>query len=86
METLEFSAPVRIRHRGGLIEIQNVEQALRFLDQWPASRRGPVYQCAVNGCSAAITGHLTPEEARRAVMSFAQITGILETKQVKLAG
>lgn len=86
METLQFFASVRIQHRGAVVELQNVRQALRFLDQWPAGRRGPVYQCAVNGCSAAIAGQLTPEEARRAIVSFAQITGILERGQAKMAG
>lgn len=86
MERLQFKESVRIWHRNNVIEITTVRQALGFLDQWPASRRGPVYQCAVNGCSAAIVGQLTQEEARRALVSFAQITGILEDQHVRLAG
>ncbi len=86
MERLQFNESVRIWHRNSVIEVTTVRQALSFLDQWPANRRGPVYHCAVNGCSAAIVGHLTPEEARRALVSFAQITGILEDQHVRLAG
>lgn len=86
MERLEFNEPVRIWHRNNVIEITSVRQALGFLNSWPASRRGPVFHCAMNGCNAAVAGHLTVEEARLALVSFAHITGILENQHVKLAG
>lgn len=86
MERLQFVEPVRIWHRNGIVELKDIRQALGFLNQWPASRRGPVFQCAVNGCNAALVGHLTTEEARLALVSFAHITGILEDQHVKLAG
>ncbi len=86
MERQQFKEPVRIWHRNNIIEITTVRQALAFLNSWPASRRGPVFQCAVNGCNAAVAGHLTADEARLALVSFARITGILADQHVRLAG
>lgn len=59
-------------------EILDLDQALQFLRAWPRNRRGPVYHVAYNACSAARDGHLTVEEARKALSGFARITGILK--------
>ena len=61
-----------------------MEQALQFLRDWPAERRGPVYQAAYNACTAARDGYLTVEEARKSLSGFARITGILK-KEVRQA-
>src|SRR5262245_41635926 len=58
-------------------DIEDLEQALQFLRDWPAERRGPVYQAAYNACTAAREGYLTVEEARKSLSGFARITGIL---------
>jgi hypothetical protein len=59
-------------------DIDCVETALHFLRNWPAARRGPVYQAAFNACTAAKEGYLTIEEARSSLAGFARITGILQ--------
>ncbi len=59
------------------MDIHDLEHALHFLRQWPETRRGPVYQSAYNACAAAHDGYLTVEEARKSLVGFARITGIL---------
>ena len=59
-------------------DIEDLDQALQFLRNWPADRRGPVYQAAYNACTAAREGYLTVEEARKSLSGFARITGILQ--------
>ena len=80
MEKMRFFVPVCLAPGNSepMQEIEDVEQALKFLRNWPADRRGPVYQTALNGCTAAKEGYLTAEEARKALSGFARITGILE--------
>jgi len=62
-------------------EIEDLEQALQFLRDWPANRRGPVYGAAYNACSAARDGYLGIEEARKSLAGFARITGILRQQR-----
>lgn len=57
-------------------EIEDLEQALQFLREWPVNRRGPVYDAANNACSAARDGYLGVEEARKSLSGFARIMGI----------
>ena len=78
MQKMPFFAPVCIGSatQSGL-DIEDLEQALQFLRDWPADRRGPVYQSAYNACTAAREGYLTVEEARKSLSGFARITGIL---------
>lgn len=79
MEKMRFFVPVRLVLADTTVqEIDDIEQALKFLRNWPADRRGPVYQAALNGCTAARQGHLTAEEARKSLSGFARITGILD--------
>jgi hypothetical protein len=61
-------------------EIEDLEQALQFLRDWPVSRRGPVYDAAYNACSAARDGYFGIEEARKSLSGFARITGILRQR------
>jgi hypothetical protein len=57
-------------------DIEDLEQALQFLRDWPVNRRGPVYDAAYNACSAARDGYLGVEEARKSLAGFARIMGI----------
>lgn len=80
MDRLQFFSPVRIaRGHGQPVEdIDSVSEAMVFLRKWPTGRRGPVYQCALNCCSAALAGHMSAEEARKAFTGFARITRLLD--------
>ena len=80
MDRLQFFTPVRIARGQGhpVEEVDSVAEAMVFLQKWPAGRRGPVYQCALNCCSAALSGRMSPEEARKAFTGFARITRLLD--------
>ncbi|MER8520125.1 MULTISPECIES: DUF982 domain-containing protein [unclassified Mesorhizobium] len=80
MDRLQFFSPVRVLRGQGqpVEEIDSVAEAMAFLRKWPAGRRGPVYQCAVNCCAAAMAGRMSAEEARKAFAGFARITRLLE--------
>lgn len=79
MHKMPFFVPVCVSSGTDLAghDIEDLEQALHFLRNWPADRRGPVYQSAYNACTAARDGFLTVEEARKSLSGFARITGIL---------
>ncbi|GLQ76494.1 hypothetical protein GCM10007881_00090 [Mesorhizobium huakuii] len=77
MKSLAFLVPVQIKTNDVIHHINSVREALVFLNQWPKSKRGPVYSCAVRGCNAAIAGHMTTDQARQAFVGFARISGIL---------
>ena len=79
MQKMPFFVPVCVSSTDPAgNNIEDLEQALQFLRDWPADRRGPVYQAAYNACTAAREGYLTVEEARRSLSGFARITGILK--------
>jgi hypothetical protein len=80
MDRLHFFTPVRISRGLGqpVEEVDSVAEAMVFLRKWPIGRRGPVYQCAVNCCSAALAGRMSAEEARKAFTGFARITRLLD--------
>jgi hypothetical protein len=87
MRKMPFFAPVCVSspdERSGN-DIEDLEQALHFLRDWPADRRGPVYQAAYNACTAAREGYLTVEEARKSLSGFARITGILRREEPRPA-
>lgn len=79
MNRLQFMSPVRVSRGQGLSweEIESVSDALAFLREWPVGRRGPVYRCALNCCSAAMAAQMSAEEARKSFAGFARITGLL---------
>ena len=77
MDAKSFREPLRLRVEGVVVEIDTLQEAVRFLDDWPAARRGPVYTCAKKGCEAALAGDMKVDDARKALESFARITGIL---------
>ncbi|MEW6629454.1 MAG: DUF982 domain-containing protein [Pseudomonadota bacterium] len=80
MDRLHFFTPVRIARGQGhpVEEVDSVSEAMVFLRKWPTGRRGPVYQCALNCCSAALSGNMSAEEARKAFTGFARITRLLD--------
>ena len=87
MRKMPFFSPVCVSspdERSGN-DIEDLEQALQFLRDWPADRRGPVYQAAYNACTAAREGYLTVEEARKSLSGFARITGILRRDESRPA-
>lgn len=79
MDRLQFFSPVRVSRGPGqsVEEIENVVEAIVFLREWPVGRRGPVYRCALNCCSAAMAAQMSAEEARKSFAGFARITGLL---------
>ncbi|WP_027061195.1 DUF982 domain-containing protein [Mesorhizobium loti] len=79
MDRLQFEVPVRIAQAPGLPveEIYGVEQALDFLQDWPARRQGPVYQKAFNACFGATVEVVKTEDACRAFMAFCRVTGLM---------
>lgn len=79
MDNLQFFSPVRVSRGHGHPpeEIKSVAEALIFLREWPVGRRGPVYRCALNCCSAAVAAQMSAEEARKSFSGFARITGLL---------
>lgn len=80
MDRLHFFTPVRLASGVGypVQEVDSVAEAMVFLRKWPTGRRGPVYQCALNCCSAALSGNMSAEEARKAFTGFARITRLLD--------
>jgi hypothetical protein len=79
MDRLQFFSSVRVSRGKGhpVEEIESVTDALAFLREWPVGRRGPVYRCALNCCSAALAAQMSAEEARKSFAGFARITGLL---------
>lgn len=79
MNRLQFFSPVRLSRGPGypVEEIETVADAMTFLREWPRGRRGPVYKCALNCCSAAGAARMSAEEARKSFAGFARITGLL---------
>lgn len=79
MDRLQFISSVRLARGTGhpVEEIENVADAMAFLREWPVGRRGPVYRCALNCCSAAMAAQMSAEEARKSFTGFARITGLL---------
>lgn len=80
MDRLHFFTPVRLAPGLGypVQEVDSVAEAMVFLRKWPTGRRGPVYRCALNCCSAALSGNMSAEEARKAFTGFARITRLLD--------
>lgn len=80
MDDMLFHAPVAIAVGAGFKrEIASLAEMRNFLKEWSPARRGPVYETAVRTCNAARAGHLTADQARRAFISFAKVTGMMWT-------
>ena len=73
-----FHSPVALTVGLGLKrEIASLAEMHDFLTEWTTSRRGPLYRNAVQACDLAIPGYVTIEQARQALVEFAQAAGIL---------
>lgn len=73
-----FSSPVAVMiGLGAKREVRSIKDMHEFLTDWPPSRRTDVHRTAVRACAAVRDGHLTVEQARRAFIEFARISGIL---------
>ncbi|PTE07869.1 DUF982 domain-containing protein [Mesorhizobium helmanticense] len=80
MDDMLFHTPVAIAVGAGFKrEIASLAEMQNFLKEWSPARRGPVYETAVRACNAARAGHLTVDQARRAFISFAEVTGMMWT-------
>jgi hypothetical protein len=77
MSGRSFSTPVGVVFDGEYVYVGDTSEAVRFLERWPAERRGPVHRCALNSCLLASHGAMKSGDARRSFESFARITGIL---------
>ena len=58
-------------------EIASLAEMHDFLTNWTTSRRGPLHRHAVEACGLALEGGITRDEARHALVEFAQAAGIL---------
>lgn len=79
MDKLQFIMPVRIVTEAGqpVTEIYGVEEALTFLQNWSGAPESPVYQNAWDSCFAATIDQGSADDARRALMALARVSGIL---------
>jgi hypothetical protein len=78
MDRLQFIVPIRVAVESEPVtEIYGVEDALSFLQQWRVGRDGPLFQKAFNACFSATVDLVTAEEARKALVNFARVAGIL---------
>jgi hypothetical protein len=79
MSERTFDRPVFVRAAEGLIqEIACLEDVFDFLDEWPAHRRGVIYDTAKRACHRAFDGHVPLKVARDAFAGFARSARILE--------
>ena len=78
MDRLQFVVPARVMaDSSGLVtEIYSVEEALDFLNGWPAGRQGPLYQAAFNALFGATVDLVNRDEAWRRFMVFCRASGI----------
>lgn len=63
---------------GGSRDICTLEEVLEFLDEWPATRRGPIRESVRRLCLAVYANEATIEEARSAFVAFARLMNVLE--------
>jgi len=86
MTRAKFASPIYVDDGAHVIrEIHCLDEALDFLDDWPKSRRGPIYKTAVNACNAAQQGKMSIVSACGAFKSFARATSILRETQPTIA-
>ncbi|GLS28417.1 Protein of unknown function [Mesorhizobium albiziae] len=73
-----FHAPVSVSVELGLRrDIESIAEAQKLLAEWYESRRGPLHEAAVQACNFAANGYVTTDQARSALVAFAEATGIL---------
>jgi len=77
MNEMQLQPPVAIAVGAGFKrDIASLAEMQNFLKEWPAARRGKIYDTAVRACEAARAGHLSTGQARRAFASFVEAAGI----------
>ncbi|AOF88509.1 DUF982 domain-containing protein [Sinorhizobium sp. RAC02] len=73
-----FDRPVYLKERRDLIrEITSLEDAIDFLEEWPARDRDIVHDATLKTCYMAWDGHKPLKVARDAIRSFGKSKGIL---------
>lgn len=78
MQDKLFYTPVGIVAAiGEKLEIGTLAEAHRFLAAQPEHDREAHYQTARRACEAAAAGHITMEQARRALVAYAEKVGVL---------
>lgn len=85
MDKQAFARSLFVKDERRIIrEITCIVGALAFLEDWPESRRGPIYHAALRACHAARCGQMPLEGARAAVQTFARSAGVLEQAPVSI--
>lgn len=78
MDDKLFHAPIAVSlKRGHKGQISSVGEMHSFLATWPQMERGPVYDNAFKASEAATAGYITTEQARRALVNFLDVAGVL---------
>ncbi len=62
--------------------VDSVGAALSLLDEWPAGSRGPLHARATSVCRDALIGAAQPNQARAALIQFAQARGMLANEAI----
>ena len=76
-----FYKPVAVSSgHGNKRDIRTLSEMHEFLSGWPCVRVNLSYEVARRACSAARAGHLTVEQARRALATFAQSPDLFSPK------
>ena len=76
-----FYAPVAVTLGEGVdLQIASIADMEQFLTMWPEFKRGKLYSVAQKACTAARSGYITMDQARRALVSFAEGTGALRAE------
>lgn len=80
MQEKTFYAPVSVKIGEGVdMLIVSLSDMERFLETWPEFRRGKLYAIAAKACDAARSGYITMDQARRALVTFAEAVGSLRS-------
>ncbi len=74
-----FDSPVYVKDRGFIIEeIQSVNEAIEYMDDWPEDRRNVMFNTARRALHSCHDGRLPTDAARKAFDSWAKSAGVLE--------
>jgi hypothetical protein len=79
MNDKAFGSPVFVKDSNTIVqEIAGLADALDYLDEWPANRRGTIYDTARRACVRAHDGLVPVSVAREAFAGWARSARILE--------
>jgi len=83
MSDTYFDSPLYVKDGDLLVrQIQCVADALDFLDEWPADRRGMMFDVAQEALHSAHDGRFPLTAARTAFASWARASGVLDDASV----